>query len=164
MARALLVGCGCRGRSLGSSLLESGWAVRGTTRSQQAVAAIEQAGIEGVVADPDRVGSILDHVGDVTVLVWLMGSAQGSPEQLAALAEERLASLLEKLVDTPVRGFVLERAGTVPEGILAASADLVEDAARRWSIPARIVTADPAEHQSWLAAMEAAVPGVLTDR
>ena len=32
MARALIVGCGCRGRELGSALAAAGWQVRGTTR------------------------------------------------------------------------------------------------------------------------------------
>ena len=32
VARALIVGCGCRGRMLGQRLVEDGWAVRGTSR------------------------------------------------------------------------------------------------------------------------------------
>jgi prephenate dehydrogenase len=32
MARALIVGCGCRGRMLGRRLVDAGWLVRGTTR------------------------------------------------------------------------------------------------------------------------------------
>lgn len=161
MARALLVGCGCRGRALGRELLESGWAVRGTSRRQDGVVEIAAAGIEGVIADPDRVGSVLEYVADVTVLVWLMGSAVGTREELVALQEQRLGSLLEKLVDTPVRGFVLEGAGSVPEEIRATAAGLVEDAAQRWSIRTRIVDAELADHEAWLKAMSEAVPGVL---
>jgi prephenate dehydrogenase len=54
MARALIVGCGCRGRELGMALIERGWVVRGTTRDQAGLAAIEAVGIEPALADPDR--------------------------------------------------------------------------------------------------------------
>ncbi len=159
MARALVVGCGGRGRALGSGLRDAGWEVRGTSRTEAGAAAITASGLEGVVADPNFVGSVLDHVGDVTVVVWLMGSAQGTREELVAVNEERLGSLLEKLVDTPVRGFVLEAAGTVPDEILGRAVDLTEQAARRWSIPARVVRADPDDRDAWLGEMAAAVPG-----
>jgi len=43
MARALVVGCGCRGRELGRELRERGWQVRGTTRGP-GIAEIEDAG------------------------------------------------------------------------------------------------------------------------
>ena len=51
MARALIVGCGCRGRELGAALAQRGWLVRGTSREPASLAAIEAAGIEAVVAD-----------------------------------------------------------------------------------------------------------------
>jgi len=66
-----------------------------------------------VVADPDRAASILDHVGDVALVFWLLGSALGEPQTVAAVHGPRLERLMEKLVDTPVRGFVYEAAGTV---------------------------------------------------
>ena len=77
MARALIVGCGCRGRELGSRLLAEGWSVRGTSRGEAGAEAIGAAGIEAAEADPDRLGTVLDLIGDVTVVVWLMGSASG---------------------------------------------------------------------------------------
>jgi hypothetical protein len=43
-----------------------------------------------------------------------MGSAMGGPETVGALHGPRLERVLEKLVDTPVRGFVYEAAGSVP--------------------------------------------------
>ena len=84
MARALLVGCGCHGRELGRALLAEGWAVRGTSRREDGLAAIGSAGIEPAIADPDRVGTVLDHVGDVTVVAWLLGSASGTVEEMSA--------------------------------------------------------------------------------
>ena len=113
MARALIVGCGCRGRELGERLLAEGWAVRGTSRREEGLAAIEAAGIEPALADPERPGTILELVGDVAVVVLLLGSADGQPEELAAIHGPRLERLLEQLVDTPVRGVVYEAVGSV---------------------------------------------------
>lgn len=156
MARALIVGCGCRGRALGERLLEDGWAVRGTSRSAAGLPAIEAAGIEAAEADPDRPGTILDLVADVTVVYWLLGTAQDEPEVIAAIHGPRLERLLEKLVDTPVRGIVYEAAGTVQAHRLQAGRELVEAAGERWRIPFQIVDADPADHPEWLQAMRAA--------
>jgi len=44
LARALIVGCGCRGRELGSELAGLGWQVRGTSRTEAGLEAIEAAG------------------------------------------------------------------------------------------------------------------------
>lgn len=162
MARALLVGCGCHGRELGRALLAEGWAVRGTSRRESGLAAIEAAGIEPAVADPDRVGTVLDHVGDVAVVAWLLGSATGSADEIEAANRLRLGSLLEKLVDTPVRGFVFEAAGSADPEVLAAGAELVERAGRTWMIPVRVVTAERDAGGDWTAAMAAAAADVLS--
>ena len=161
MARALLAGCGCHGRELGQSLLADGWAVRGTSRNAVGLELIESAGLEAASADPDRVGTILDQVGDVAVVAWLMGSATGTPDQLEAVNVLRLESLLEKLVDTPVRGFVFEGSGTAGDDVLKAGAELVELAARTWMIPVRVVAADRGDGPGWTAAMSDAIWSVL---
>ena len=134
MARALIVGCGCRGRALGGRLLAEGWAVRGTSRREERLAPIEAAGIEPALADPDRPGTVLELVDDVTVLVLLFGSATGSEDALAAIHGPRLERLLEHLVETPVRGVVYE--GT------EAGAEIVRAAERTWRIPAQIVSGE----------------------
>ncbi len=133
MARALIVACGCRGRELGEGLLAEGWAVRGTSRREEGLAAIAAAGIEPALADPDRPGTILELVGDVAVLVLLLAAAAGSEEEPAAIHGPRLERLMEHLVETPVRGVLYE--GT-EEG-----ADVVRAAARTWRIPVAIVPA-----------------------
>lgn len=133
MARALIVGCGCRGRELGERLLGEGWAVRGTSRREEALAAIEAAGIEPALADPDRPGTILELVGDVAVLVLLLGGVSGSDEELAAVHGLRLERLMEHLVDTPVRGVVYEGTERGDEIVRAAS--------RTWRIPVRTISA-----------------------
>ena len=130
MARALIVGCGCRGRELGGRLLAEGWAVRGTSRREEGLAAIEAAGIEPALADPDRPGTVLELVDDVAVLVLLLGNATGTEEELAAIHGPRLERLMEHLVETPVRGVLYE--GTEP------GAEVVEVASRTWRIPVAI--------------------------
>lgn len=131
MARALIVGCGCRGRELGTQLLAEGWAVRGTSRREEGLAEIEAVGIEAALADPERPGTILELVNDVAILVLLLGSAVGSEEELEAIHGPRLERLMEHLVETPVRGVVYE--GT------EAGAEVVEAAARIWRIPVRTI-------------------------
>lgn len=152
MARALLVGCGCRGRELGRALREDGWEVRGTTRDPGRADEIERAGLEAVVADPDRVGTVLDHVGDVALVAWLLGSAVGENEALAAMHGPRLERLLAELVDTPVRGFVYEAAGSVGTSLLGEGAGLVSEASERWRIPVAIVEHDPGDWSGWVEA------------
>lgn len=137
MARALIVGCGCRGRELGTQLLGEGWAVRGTSRREEGLAAIEAVGIEPAVADPDRPGTILELVNDVAILVLLLGGAVGSEAELAAIHGPRLERLMEHLVETPVRGVLYE--GT-EEG-----AEVVRSAGRTWRIPVRTISPSPSQ-------------------
>ncbi|HET8862462.1 MAG TPA: NAD(P)H-binding protein [Solirubrobacterales bacterium] len=145
MARALIVGCGCRGRGLGKQLLAEGWAVRGTSRRQEGLAAIEAAGIEPALADPAEPGTVLDLVGDVTVVVWMLGSATGSPEELSAIHGPRLERVLEKIVETPVRRFVYQGEGSVDPALLVRGSEAVEAATARWRIPTAALSADPDE-------------------
>lgn len=161
MARALIVGCGGRGRDLGRELIASGWQVRGTSRSDAGLAAIAADGIEPARADPDRVGTVLEQVTGVTFVFWLLGTARGEPEAVSAVHGPRLESLLDKLVDSPVRGFVYEAGGTVPAADLAHGSALVADAAQRWRIPVELVTADPAQGDVWRPAMLAATERLL---
>lgn len=156
MARALIVGCGCRGRLLGESLRQRGWAVRGTSRREDGLAPIEEAGIEAALADPDRPGTLLELIDGVTVVHWLLGSAQAEPEVIAAIHGPRLEHLLERLVDTPVRGFVYEAAGRVQPHHLANGERAVRSAAETWRIPVEVVVADPDDHARWAEGMLAA--------
>lgn len=157
MARALLVGCGCRGRALGARLAGEGWAVRGTSRGAS-LEAISAAGIEAAEADPDRLGTITDLIGDVTVLVWLLGAAGGNP----ALNGERLESLLEKLVDSPVRGLLYEARGSAGADALEGGAAMVEGWGERFRIPVAVLRADPGDHEAWVEEALGAVLGLLS--
>jgi uncharacterized protein YbjT (DUF2867 family) len=137
MARALIVGCGCRGRELGGRLLAGGWAVRGTSRREEGLAAIEAAGIEAALADPARPGTVLELVDDVAVLVLLWGNLGGGDEEVAAVQGPRLERLLKHLVETPVRGVVYEGA--------EAGSEIVRAAARTWRIPVRTLSPSPSQ-------------------
>jgi uncharacterized protein YbjT (DUF2867 family) len=156
LARALIVGCGCRGRALGTRLREAGWQVRGTTRDARKAEELAGAGLEGVVAHPDRVGTILEEIEGVTLVFWLMGSAVGGEDSVAELHGPRLEQLLAEVVDTPVRGVVYESAGTVPRDVLQGGQGILRAAQERWRIPVACVDADPGDAGEWLDAMVAA--------
>jgi uncharacterized protein YbjT (DUF2867 family) len=162
LARALIVGCGCRGRALGRRLVGQGWEVRGSTRESAHLLGIEAAGIEAAVADPDRPGTLLDLVGDVAVVHWLLGSAEGEAERLAAIHGARLERLLERLVDSPLRGFVYEAAGAVPRRYLDRGAAIAHRAAETWRIPIEVVETHPEDLQPWLDAMTAATERLVS--
>jgi uncharacterized protein YbjT (DUF2867 family) len=150
--RWLIVGCGCRGLALASVLRHQGHAVRGTTRDPDRAPALERAGVEPFVADPDRVGTLtpaLEHVGG---LALLLGSAVGEPERVEALHGTRLEMLLSKVIDTTVRVVVYEAAGSAPADVLAGGSELVREACERSRIDYALLRADPADSDAWLAA------------
>ena len=163
MARVLIVGCGCRGQRLTASLVGEGHAVRGTTRSPDRLPAIEAAGAEAVLADPDRLGTLLPALAGVSVVCWLMGSAHGSPDAVAALHGPRLRSMLEKVVDTPVRGVVYEAAGTLPAELFEDGAGIARDVALTYRMPVQVVDWEPGDRRGWMTVMRAAVEALLTD-
>ena len=61
---------------------------------------------------------MLELVGDVAVVHWLLGSAAGEPELLEAIHGSRLERILERLVDTPVQGLRLRGRGLGPAPLL----------------------------------------------
>lgn len=164
MARCLIIACGCRGQSLARGLIDRGHAVRGTTRDPSRLSAIEAVGAEAVLGDPDRVGTLarsLEHVGVACVL---LGSAEGTPGQLAALHGSRLEMLLTRMVDSTVRAVVYESVGTVDPAVLDAGAALVRERCEDSRIPYALLRADPAAHDFWRAAALAAVERSLDGR
>jgi hypothetical protein len=109
VARVLIVGGAGRGHELESS-----------------GHVIEEA--EG--ADPDRLATLTPRLEGVTVVCWLFGD-----DARESLHGDRLASLLEYLVDTPVRGFVYERSAEHPGG-----EDLVGSANATFRIPCAVIS------------------------
>jgi len=162
LARILIVGCGCRGRELAGALSTAGHAVRGTTRHEASLAEIEATGAEASLADPDRLSTVLPLLDGVTALCWLMGTATGDDEQVAALHGPRLESIAIKLIDTHVRGLVYEAGGTVARARLAAGATMARRVGAANRMPVEVVEEDPAELETWTAAAAAAVERVLS--
>jgi uncharacterized protein YbjT (DUF2867 family) len=161
LARCLIIGCGCRGRSLARELISLGHAVRGTTRAAAGLPAIQAAGGEAVLADPDVIATLVPWFEHVVVGCVLLGSAQGSPEQVAALHGTRLEMLLTRMLDTTVRAIVYEAAGTIDSSVLEAGADRVRAHCEDARIPYALLRADPADHLGWVAAAVAAVTSTL---
>ena len=105
-----MVGGGCRGLRLARTLVAEGNAVRVVTRSQARRAEIEGAGCECWIGDPDRIGSLRYALDNVTVLLWLLGTATGP--NVEALHGSRLRMMLDKVTDTTIQKYLpdLERA------------------------------------------------------
>ena len=164
MARCLIIGCGCRGRSLARELIAAGHAVRGTTRDPARRPEIEAAGVEVVVGDPDVVATLARAFEHVSVTCVLLGSAVGSPERLAALHGTRLEMLLTRMLDTTVRGIVYEAAGSVDAAVLEAVAARVRARCDDSRIPYALLDADSGSAAAWTSAAVQAVEGVLARR
>lgn len=116
--------------------------MRGTSRRQEGLEAIETAGIEPAPADPAQPGSVLELVENVTVVAWLLGSARGEHGELAVLHGRALERVLERIVETPVRGFLYEATGSVDPALLARGRESVEAASDRWRIPSALLLGD----------------------
>jgi predicted dinucleotide-binding enzyme len=155
--RVLLIGGGCRGLALARSLVAEGHAVRAVTRSEARRAAIEEAGAECWIGDPDVVGTLRYALENVTIVVWALGTASGSAEAVAALHGPRLEMMLSKIIDTTVRAVVYEAAGSVPDEVLAGGVAEVERMGARNEIPVAVVDCDPSDVSAWLPAVRRAI-------
>ena len=155
-----MVGGGCRGLRLARELIADGHAVRAVTRDEARRTEIEAAGCECWIGDPDRVGTLRYALDNVTVLLWLLGTATGP--NVAELHGARLRMMLEKVTDTTVRGVVYEAAGTVDAGILQAGAQEVARARELNEIPGALLRADPVDAEAWAAAARAAIDRLLS--
>jgi nucleoside-diphosphate-sugar epimerase len=154
-----MVGGGCRGLALARELVAEGHAVRAVTRSEQRRAEIEAAGCECWIGDPDRIGTLRYALDNVTVLLWLLGTATGP--NVADLHGSRLRMMLEKVTDTTVRGVVYEAAGTVDAAALRAGAAEVARARELNEIPGALLEADPSAPEEWVAAAREAIDRLL---
>jgi voltage-gated potassium channel Kch len=146
--RALLVGGGRPGLALTRALTADGHAVRFVTRNEAFRDEIEAAGGECWIGDPDRIGSLRYALENVTVLLWLLGPAPGEE-----LHGSRLTMMMERTIDTTVRGIVYE--GT--EG----GTEVVRRMAAYNEIPHVILATPRADEDAWVAALLQAVDGIL---
>jgi hypothetical protein len=160
--RVLLVGGGCRGLELTRSLVAEGHAVRVVTRTEERRAEIEAAGGECWLGDPDVIGTLRYAVANVTILFWALGTATGP--NVADLHGSRLTMMLERTVDTMVRGVIYEAAGTVPQEDRARGAAEIRRMCELNELPHVLLDADPADPVAWTAAARAAIESLLTPR
>lgn len=161
MARVLIVGGGCRGRELARVLRDEEHAVRVTTRAPERRAAIERTGAQCWLGDPDRIATLRYALENVTVVCWMLGTASGTPAAVAALHSSRLRFMLGQVIDTTVRGFLYEAAGSVASAQLQEGAATVARVALGNAIPYRVLDVDPACRAQWLAAARAGVDELL---
>jgi uncharacterized protein YbjT (DUF2867 family) len=162
--RALMVGGGCRGLDLVRALTAEGHAVRAVTRRPEARAAIEAAGAECWIGDPDVIGTLRYALDNVTVLLWLLGSARGPADEVAALHGSRLRMMLDKTADTTVRGVVYEAVGTIAPEALAAGVEEVRRARRTNEIPFALLEAGRGDGVAWVRSARSAIDTVLAAR
>ncbi len=127
---------------MAQELRARGHAVRGTTRDPAGAAPIAAAGAEPFVADPNRVATLVPALDHVAVVCVLLGSASG-PD----LHGSRLEMLMTRVIDTTVRGVVYETS----RAARGTGAEIVRRACGRSQIPYSLLSAEIADHASWLA-------------
>lgn len=149
---------------LSRALVERGHTVRGTTRDPRRRSEIEAAGAQCVVGDPDRVGTLVSALDHVSVLVLLLGCAEGSSEKVAELHGPRLEMLLSRTTDSPIRAIVYEAHGTTEAKLLREGAELVRAYGARTLTPTELIEADPAQPEGWLRAALMSVERALDAR
>jgi hypothetical protein len=159
-----MVGGGCRGLALARELVTEGHAVRAVTRTEARRAELEDAGCECWIGTPDVIGTLRYALDNVTVLCWLLGTATGDPEKVAALHGSRLKMMLEKTTDTTVRGVVYEAAGSVAPELLEQGVTELRHAHATNEIPFAVLDADPRDEEAWRAAALEAIDAVLAPR
>jgi len=162
VSRILIVGGGCLGRQLTAELIQSGHAVRATTRTEAHRAAIESSGAECWIGTPDRLATLRGALQNVTIACWLLAAVTGPQEQVRALHGSRLELFLSQAIDTTVRGVLYDAAAaSVAPEVLAEGERIVRALGRRNAIPVTVLTADPGDPAGWLASARGAVDDLL---
>lgn len=142
-----MVGGGCRGLALARSLVAEGHAVRAVTREESKRPLLEEAGCECWIGDPDRIGTLRYALENATVLLWLLGTVH-----VEDLHGSRLEMMLERSVDTTVRGVLYE--GRAGEAVVQAAHD-------RHGIPIAFLDEDPGDVETWVAGARAGIDALL---
>jgi len=124
--------------------------VRAVTREESKRSLIEDAGCECWIGDPDRIGTLRYALEHATVLLWLLGTVE-APE----LHGSRLEMMLERTVDTTVRGVLYETPPT------RAGEAVVQAAHDRHGIPIAFLDEDPSDETAWVAAARSGIDALL---
>jgi hypothetical protein len=169
VARILIVGGGCPGRTLAALMIERGHAVRITTRSERGRGAIEQSGAECWIGTPDRLATMRGALDHVTIACWMLAGARGEAQELQALHSSRLEFFLSQAIDTTVRGFLYDATpgGEVSEQVLGEGAQIVRRMTELNAIPAVVLGEEASSgggERDWTAAATRAVARLLGEQ
>lgn len=159
--RVLLVGGGCRALHLTRELVARGDAVRAVTRDESRREQIESAGAECWIGDPAVIGTLRYALENVTILVWALGTAAGTDEQVAALHGSRLEMMLSKTIDTTVRGVIYEATGTIAAELLAGGGQRLSRVCTLHEIPFALLAGPQDGADAWAAAVLRAIDRML---
>jgi hypothetical protein len=149
MARLLIIGGGHRGLRLARDIELDGHATRIVTRVEERRSSIEDSGAECWIGDPDRLATLRGALEGVTIACWLLGSVSGTQEQTRALHGPRLHSFLGQAIDSTMRGFLYEAAGSVSTEILAAGERIAREQCTRNAIPLAVLRTAPGAQAAW---------------
>jgi hypothetical protein len=145
-------------------MIEEGHAVRVTTRAEAGRIAIEASGAECWIGTPERLGTLRGALENVTIVCWLLATAAGSVQQIRDLHGSRLEFFLGQVIDTTVRGFLYEAAGTVSDDALAGGERIVRALGERNAIPVAFLRAGLQDPGAWQAEAQAVIGSLLTGR
>ena len=134
--------------------------MRVVTRTEERRAEIEAAGGECWIGDPDRIGTLRYALANVTVLLWALATATG--ENARDLHGSRLEMMLERTVDTMVRGVIYEARGSLPGDVLCTGAGHIQRMCTLNEVPHLLLGADPADVTAWVAEAREAIDALLT--
>lgn len=162
MARVLIVGGGGRGLRLARALVEEGLAVRVVAKDDSRRAHVEAVGGEFFLGTPHRLVTLRGALEHVTVACWLFADLDEQDEEPArVLHGSRLEQFISSAIDSTLRGFVYDAAGSVCAGALAEGERIVLETAARNLIPIAILKAPAGGEEAWLAQAHGAVTRLL---
>lgn len=162
MARVLIVEGGERGLRLARVLVEEGHAVRVVTDDDSRSANIEAVGAERFPGTPGRLATMRGALEHVAVACWLLADLDdGDADLVRALHGPRLEQFISSAIDSTLRGFVYDAAGSVSAEVLTEGERIVSETAARNLIPIAILRAGMGNDEAWLAQAYAGVRWIL---
>ncbi len=162
MARVLIVEGGGRGLRLAGALVAEGHAVRVVGDDSSRGAQIKAVGAECFLGTPDRLATLRGALEQVTVACWLLADLdERDPDLVRALHGSRLEQFISSAIDSTLRGFVYDAAGSVPAEALAEGERIVSETAARNLIPIAILRVGVRDEEAWLAQARGAVNRLL---
>ena len=104
--RVLIIGCGYVGLPLGATLVQQGHVVFGLTRSQSRRSALEEAGLQSLVADITDPRKLESLQRDYDWVINCAATSGGGPQEYRAVYFEGTRNLIEWLIPNPPRKFI----------------------------------------------------------